>query len=167
MVDLPPLPRSPASLKPSRAPPRQSSHPGRMPQVNPARPESATVKASTVGSTAVVCSNGVLNALSWARKPVMANASGTPSAQPPNAKAMASVRIWRKSRHGLAPRADRTANSLRRALARASKRFEMLTQAISSTQPTAPERMSMAVRNRPRMLSSRVLMRAPKPPRSG
>ena len=44
-----------------------------------------------------------------------------------------------------APSAARTANSFRRAAARASKRLATLAHAISNTSPTAPKRIFKAV----------------------
>ena len=53
-----------------------------------------------------------------------------------------SVKSWRITRHGLAPKAERTANSRVRPVERARRRFATFPQAISNTKLTAPSRTS-------------------------
>ncbi len=60
--------------------------------------------------------------------------------------------------------ATRIANSWRRALMRASSRFERLTQAIASTQATAPASTKNAGRKPPRSASFSDVTRAPSVP---
>jgi hypothetical protein len=64
--------------------------------------------------------------------------SRIPSTPPTVASTSTSVRCCRITRRRLAPSAIRTATSRRRSDARATSRFETLTQAISSTPRPAP-----------------------------
>ncbi len=63
-----------------------------------------------------------------------------PNAAPATESSTLSVNSCRISRPRAAPRADRRAISLLRSAARASSRFATLPQAISSTNPTAPNK---------------------------
>jgi hypothetical protein len=65
-----------------------------------------------------------------------------PTAPPASDSTMLSVSNWRTMRLRLAPMAARTANSLRRVVERASSRLATFAQAISSTNPTAPNSTS-------------------------
>ena len=64
------------------------------------------------------------------------------------------MRSCRTTRTPLAPIAARTAISCSRAVVRASSRLAILAQAISSTRPTAPSRISKGVRESPTSVSS-------------
>ena len=71
-------------------------------------------------------------------RPIDQLATTSPAAPPRTPSATLSVRSCRTSRPRLAPRAWRTAISLRRAAARASRRFARLAHAIASAMPAAP-----------------------------
>ncbi len=68
----------------------------------------------------------------------MAYPTPTPSAPPPSVSSRLSVSNCPKIVARAAPRALRTASSFCRVMPRASSRLATLTQAISSTKPTAP-----------------------------
>ena len=69
---------------------------------------------------------------------VAQRARSKPARPPKRASTRFSVNNCRTNRQRLAPNAKRTATSLFRAVARASKRLARLTQAMSITTPTSP-----------------------------
>ena len=73
-----------------------------------------------------------------------ATASARPATPPASDSIRLSVSIWRSSRPRSAPSAVRSPSSRCRTVLRASSRFATLTQAISSTRTTAPERTMSA-----------------------
>ena len=77
---------------------------------------------------------------------IASDASITPSDAPSSDNTTASVSSWRTIRRRPAPRAMRTDSSPRRAVRRAICRFATLTQAIRSTNETAPSRISSSGR---------------------
>ena len=72
--------------------------------------------------------------------------SPRPSIPPTAASSTDSVSSWPTSRPRAAPRAERTASSRFRAVARVSRRLATFAQAISSTKPTATMQITPASR---------------------
>ena len=89
----------------------------------------SSMRASTLGDSAI----GRLFGTRRARSGSAATAMQTPRAPPMPANTRLSVIKWRTRRSRPAPIAVRTAISRRRSIARASRRFARLAQAISST----------------------------------
>ena len=117
---------------------RAARRAGRIPKSSATATEISVVKASTPPSSVNWSMRG-----SWlsgsarsSRSPPTATAS--PSAPPAAASSTASARIGRATSQRPAPSAPRTAISLRRVDNRASSRFAMLAQTMSSRKPTAP-----------------------------
>ena len=80
-------------------------------------------------------------------------ASTSPSAPPITDSKTLSVRSWRSSRPRAAPSALRTAISACRAFERARSRFAMFAHAMSSTNTTAPRRITSGLRTLPTIAS--------------
>ena len=74
----------------------------------------------------------------FASRPRDQNASATPAEPPARKSTAVSVRIWRTTRPRVEPSAVRSANSLCRVTPRARSSPEMLAQATSIINPTAP-----------------------------
>src|ERR1035441_9241931 len=81
----------------------------------------------------------------------------------PVADVLGQVNNWRTMRPRLPPRAIRTATSRRRPVARVSIRLATLAHAISSTNPTAANRIIMAGRTLPTNSSVRTIKFTPLP----
>ena len=90
-----------------------------------------------------------------------------PPAPPTKPRRTLSLRRCLTIRPPLAPRAARMAISLRRASPRDSSRFATFAQAISSTNPTAPVRISSGSRIRPATWSRSGTMLNVRPPVGG
>ena len=69
--------------------------------------------------------------------------------------------IWRKSRADCAPSDTRNANSRRRFTAELTSKFDTFTQAINSTNPTAPSNAVSTGRTSPTTYSCNGVSRAP------
>ena len=105
--------------------------------------------SSALPSTLTLLSKGSAIDPWWARYEVMAKANPRPSTAPMLESIRLSVSSWRISRPRPAPSALRMANSLLRAAARASSRFERFTQTISRIRPTAHQSTISDRRNLP------------------
>ena len=92
-----------------------------------------------------------------------APATRSPSRPPASASRVVSAKSCRTMRARLAPRAARTAISLRRPSVRASTRLATFAQAISRTHPTAPSSTSSAGRTSPTRSSCSGMTAAPQP----
>ena len=111
--------------------------------------EMAKVKTSTVASSPIASSRGMLPGL-IARTTCSATwAIARPAAPPRTPSSTLSVSSWRTSRFQLAPSAVLTAISFCRLVARVSNRLATLAHAISSTSATEPSTTSTATRTLP------------------
>ena len=113
---------------------------GASPKQIPASREMAAAKISAWPSTPTSEARGKVTGSKRNAACVPSAASTTPNPPPIAAIKMLSVKSWRMIRFCPAPSAARIANSWARALERASSRFATFTQAINSTNPTAPNR---------------------------
>ena len=126
---------------------------GNTPNTRPVRTVSSPAPKSSRRSTGGTSAIGSVEGTSLAMSGADATATITPSAPPAPASTRLSVNIWRTRRSTLAPIAARTANSVRRASARAISRFARLVHAISNTQSEAPMSAHSNVRDWPRSSS--------------
>ena len=142
-VDRPPL------FNMSFSSERATCSPGARPKTIPVTMDAATVKSSTGALIAISHDRGSHSlVIDFANSSPHA-AIRTPTSAPAIDRTMLSVNSWRSSRPDPAPRADRTANSLARLVARASSRLATLEHAISSTNSTAPISRKSAGRGSP------------------
>ncbi len=110
----------------------------------PVPTETASVNPSTRQSRSSVVTPLSCSGIKFLSTLKLQLASTSPSAPPASDSIKFSVSNWRMMRPRPAPRAVRTAISRLRPVARASSRFAMLAQAISSTHPTAPSKIISA-----------------------
>ena len=121
---------------------------GAMPNSSAVPSESRSVNASTRASGATFSGKRSGPAETIARSASLAqDANITPSAPPSRASSRLSVSICRINRVRPAPSANRTAISLWRVVARASRRLAMLAQAMSRTSPTTAIRICKGSEN--------------------
>ena len=102
-----------------------------------------------LGADLDLCRRGTLADPRRSRPRTLARQSSRPTAPPPSASSRLSASCSRTRCVRVAPSALRTASSLWRAVARASRRFATLTPAISSTRATAALRTRRAWRTLP------------------
>ena len=108
------------------------------PKTRPVSTDKPNVKASTLRSIAISCARDV-NRSANATSSVIENAASTsPSTPPATASIRLSVSSCRSSRARVAPSAARTEISRSRRTMRASSRFAIDAQTISSTKPAVP-----------------------------
>ena len=122
---------------------------GTKPKMKAVKNESPSVKASTRGSSPIWSSRGMLPGFNLTRRSRLLQASVRPAAPPMSARMKLSASNCRIMRDRLAPNAARIDISFWRVSPRASKRFATLAQAMSSTNPTAPNNTSNARRTLP------------------
>ena len=122
---------------------------GTSPKTTPVRRETATVKTTTFASSPISSARGSWPPASCTRRRTPTCATPTPNAPPIVASTKLSVNSWRTMRPRAAPSATRIASSRSRAVARASNRLARFTDAMSSTNPTAPSSTSKLARTFP------------------
>ena len=132
-----PLAPRPPSFKLSCTFVREIFSAGARPKRIPASRAIDVVKSSTRRSMPTSPARGKVSGSAFRAACVPQPASSKPSAPPRIPNKTLSVKSWRIKRAFPAPSAARTANSLARPLARASRRFAIFAQAISNTKPTA------------------------------
>src|SRR5882724_9258572 len=137
-----PLPPRPPSLRARCAVAFVVLNAGISPKQIPASNEIAAAKIRTRPSIPASEERGSVIGSTRNAAFVPLAASSTPSPPPIAASKMLSVSSCRRIRPWPAPRALRIANSCVRAIERASRRLATFTQAISSTNPTAPNNNS-------------------------
>ena len=115
----------------------------------PVSSETPTVKASTAGFIFTLDGPNNSGGLSATSPSVPCHASISPKAPPSAASIKLSVSSCLTIRPRLAPRAARTAISFCRETPRANSKFATFAQAMSTTKPTAPSRISSALRISP------------------
>ena len=137
----PPLVAAPPSLSALTRLARDGSA-GSTANTRPVSMQTTSVKASTWPSSAISAARGVNRAAKLVRSRMVPAARARPSTPPASASRLPSTSIWRKSRARSAPSAERNAISRERRTSRASVRFAMLAQAMSSTKPVVPRSRS-------------------------
>ena len=128
---------------------REARSAGNKPKPTPHASASTVANAST-GTLSVASSRrGTPKGLLCTKKRTPTAATPNPTAAPAIARMRLSVSSCATMRGRPAPNAFRTAISFRRTAPRARSRFAMFTQAMRSTRPTAPSRMSSSGRTGP------------------
>ena len=147
---MPEPPRAPVSFRVMLRSAREACIAGTNPKRMPVPSASSRVKPITVQSSVTAAPSGPMRGMlpgftaSNARTP---SAPITSPKTPPSIESSTlSVSSWRTMRLRPAPMAERMAISRARPVARASSRLATFAQAISSTQPTAPNRTKSAAR---------------------
>ena len=164
---------SPADPRPPclRASPRfapRARQAGASPKRSPVSSVKAQANRRTSESTCTAETGSRLGGSAALMARTAAKAPRMPQAPPAAASTPLSTSSWRTSRPRPAPRAARTASSVRRATERASRRLAMLAQAIRSTKTTAPSSIHRAVRSWvPTKVSVKVTSRIPQSRTSG
>jgi hypothetical protein len=137
---------------------RDALNAGKSPKRIPVSSETASVKLSTRQSTPMAEPSSPMRGrpagLTASRARTPAKPSAKPKTPPVTESKTLSVSSWRTMRMRLAPRAERTASSRLRPVARTSSRLATLAQAMSSTRATAPSMISSDLRASP-MIRSR------------
>ena len=147
-LSSPPVPR-PLLFRESVRLTLEACKAGARPNKIPANNETRKAKPRSRPSRPIVSSRGIAAGMILTRKRNDNDANASPSPPPSSPNTRLSASNWQVTRPRLAPRAIRTAISLRRPLARVNKRFAMLAQTIKSTHPTPPKRTSNGVRRSP------------------
>ena len=123
---------------------------GRIPNRIPVASEAPKANTKSRASNRASWSLGMLSGPSRAASSVAPRASTSPAAPPASDRIVLSARSCPAMRPRVAPMAARTASSFRRPVPRASSKLATLAQAISSSNPTAPARISRGWRAGPR-----------------
>ncbi len=110
---------------------------GARPNSSPVSSDAPALKSTTVQLSPTSVRRGSVDGASCSTRSSSHSVSSHPRAPPASASSRLSTSCSRTMRAGLAPRARRTATSRSRAAARASCRFAMFAQPMSSTSTTA------------------------------
>ena len=157
-------PRVPPDLSISLTLARSTCHAGSRPNTRPVNTETVSANSNAAPSTPIADERGTRPGGSWLVRAGSPTAARTMPAAPPARESSRLSRMTARARVcGVAPSARRTASSCRRATPRASMRLARLTQAMSSTRPTAPTSSSSEERRPPTRISSSGCSATPQP----
>ena len=120
---------------------REATIAGARPKISPAANDNPMLKSRMLTSICTAPARGRSGGATDISARTPHDPSSSPAAPPRSESTTLSASSWRIKRARPAPSAARTAISPVRVVARASRRFDTLTQAISITKPTAPKRI--------------------------